>query len=34
MLFGRVIRPPAAVAELTGLADVALPSGAVLVRDG
>jgi CO/xanthine dehydrogenase Mo-binding subunit len=34
MLFGRVIRPPAVVAELTGLGDVPLPPGVVTVRDG
>ena len=34
MLFGRVVRPPAAAAELAGLGDVALPSGVVTVRDG
>jgi CO/xanthine dehydrogenase Mo-binding subunit len=34
MLFGRVVRPPAVVAELTGLGDAPLPPGAVTVRDG
>ena len=34
MAYGRVVRPPARVAELTGLADPDLGDGAVLVRDG
>jgi CO/xanthine dehydrogenase Mo-binding subunit len=32
--YGRVVRPPAPVAELTGLAEVALPDGVTVVRDG
>jgi len=34
MLYGRVVRPPALVAELTGTGDPALPPGTVTVRDG
>ncbi|HEY6312292.1 MAG TPA: molybdopterin cofactor-binding domain-containing protein [Streptosporangiaceae bacterium] len=34
MAYGRVVRPPARVAELAGLADLDLGRGAVLVRDG
>src|SRR5580692_6419122 len=34
MAFGRVVRPPARVAGLTGLADPGLDPGVVLVRDG
>jgi CO/xanthine dehydrogenase Mo-binding subunit len=34
MAYGRVVRPPARVAEMTGLADLDLGRGAVLVRDG
>jgi len=34
MLFGRVVRPPAVVAELAGIGEAALPPGAVIVRDG
>ena len=32
--YGRVVRPPAVVAELTGLGDPALPAGVIIVRDG
>ena len=34
MMFGRVVRPPAAAAELIGLGDAGPPDGAVIVRDG
>jgi CO/xanthine dehydrogenase Mo-binding subunit/aerobic-type carbon monoxide dehydrogenase small subunit (CoxS/CutS family) len=34
MAYGRVVRPPARVADLTGLADLDLGSDVVLVRDG
>jgi CO/xanthine dehydrogenase Mo-binding subunit len=34
MLYGRVVRPPALVADLLGTGDPALPPGAVTVRDG
>ncbi len=34
MCYGRVVRPPAVVAELTGLGDPALPAGVTIVRDG
>ena len=34
MAYGRVVRPPARVADLTGLADLDLGGEAVLVRDG
>jgi CO/xanthine dehydrogenase Mo-binding subunit len=34
MLYGRVVRPPALVAELLGTGDPALPPGVVTVRDG
>ena len=34
MAYGRVVRPPARAAHLTGLADLDLGSGTVLVRDG
>jgi CO/xanthine dehydrogenase Mo-binding subunit len=34
MAYGRVVRPPALAAELTGLAEAGLPPGAVTVRDG
>jgi CO/xanthine dehydrogenase Mo-binding subunit/aerobic-type carbon monoxide dehydrogenase small subunit (CoxS/CutS family) len=34
MAYGRVVRPPARAADLTGLADLDLGSKAVLVRDG
>ncbi|HZC39436.1 MAG TPA: molybdopterin cofactor-binding domain-containing protein [Streptosporangiaceae bacterium] len=34
MAYGRVVRPPARAAELTGLDEVRLPPGAVVVRDG
>jgi nicotinate dehydrogenase subunit B len=34
MLYGRVIRPPAVVADLAGLGDPGLPPGVVTVRDG
>ena len=34
MAYGRVVRPPARVADLTGLADLDLGSEVVLVRDG
>jgi nicotinate dehydrogenase subunit B len=34
MLFGRVVRPPAVVAELEGLGDAGLPDDVVAVRDG
>ena len=34
MVYGRVVRPPARVADLTGLADLDLGREAVLVRDG
>jgi len=34
MAYGRVVRPPARVAELTGLADLKLDRDVVLVRDG
>jgi nicotinate dehydrogenase subunit B len=34
MLYGRVVRPPAAVAELAGLGDPRLPPDVVTVRDG
>jgi CO/xanthine dehydrogenase Mo-binding subunit/aerobic-type carbon monoxide dehydrogenase small subunit (CoxS/CutS family) len=34
MAYGRIVRPPARVAELTALADLDLGSEAVLVRDG
>ena len=34
MLYGRVIRPPAVVAELAGLEDPGLPPGVTTVRDG
>jgi CO/xanthine dehydrogenase Mo-binding subunit len=34
MLYGRVVRPPALVADLLGTAEPALPPGAVAVRDG
>jgi nicotinate dehydrogenase subunit B len=34
MAYGRVVRPPARVAELTGLADLDLGSDVVLVRNG
>jgi CO/xanthine dehydrogenase Mo-binding subunit len=34
MLYGRVVRPPAVVADLTGLGDPGLPPDVVTVRDG
>ncbi|MBO0808057.1 MAG: xanthine dehydrogenase family protein molybdopterin-binding subunit, partial [Actinobacteria bacterium] len=34
MAYGRVVRPPARAAELTGLGEARLPPGAVVVRDG
>ena len=34
MLYGRVIRPPAPAATLSGLGDPPLPDGVVTVRDG
>jgi nicotinate dehydrogenase subunit B len=34
MLYGRVVRPPAVVAELTGLGEPGLPPGVTVVRDG
>jgi CO/xanthine dehydrogenase Mo-binding subunit/aerobic-type carbon monoxide dehydrogenase small subunit (CoxS/CutS family) len=34
MAYGRVVRPPARAADLTGLADLDLAPGTVLVRDG
>jgi nicotinate dehydrogenase subunit B len=34
MLYGRVVRPPAVVAELLGTGDPELPPGVVTVRDG
>jgi CO/xanthine dehydrogenase Mo-binding subunit/aerobic-type carbon monoxide dehydrogenase small subunit (CoxS/CutS family) len=34
MAYGRVVRPPARAAQLTGLADLDLAPSAVLVRDG
>ena len=34
MAYGRVVRPPARAADLTGLADLDVGSGVVLVRDG
>jgi nicotinate dehydrogenase subunit B len=34
MAYGRVVRPPARIADLTGLADPGLGGEAVLVRDG
>ena len=34
MAYGRVVRPPARAADLTGLADLDLGREAVLVRDG
>jgi nicotinate dehydrogenase subunit B len=34
MLYGRVVRPPAVVAELVSLGDPDLPPGVVMVRDG
>jgi CO/xanthine dehydrogenase Mo-binding subunit/aerobic-type carbon monoxide dehydrogenase small subunit (CoxS/CutS family) len=34
MVYGRMVRPPARVADLTGLADLDLGDEAVLVRDG
>jgi len=34
MCYGRVVRPPAVVADLTSLGDPGLPPGAAIVRDG